>query len=252
MDQQTKDFLSQSFNLPHDVVTLPTGGIFYKTKQKSVKVGYLTANDENLIVNSLQKKNENVVLNLIRNKLYEQELKINELLDADVEAILIFLRNSSFGPEYKVTLNDPGSGKSFETSIILDELNIKSGGVKPNSEGLFEIRLPKTDVVVKVRPLTYQENYELDIQSENYPQGRVAPIVTWRLNKQIVELNGSTDRNQIATFIEGMPIMDSKHIKNFLKENIPSLDLTKTIQAPSGEMVTVSITFGVEFFRPFI
>ena len=102
MDQQMKDHLNQTFNLPHDVVTLPTGGIFYSTKQKSVRMGYLTANDENLIVNSFQKRSDNIVLNLIRSKMYEHDLKVNELLDADVEALLIFLRNSSFGPEYKI------------------------------------------------------------------------------------------------------------------------------------------------------
>jgi hypothetical protein len=251
MDQETKDYLNQTFSLPHDVVQLPTGGIFYKTKQKSVKVGYLTANDENLIVNSLQKKGENIVLNLIRNKIYEPDLKVNELLDSDIQAILLFLRNTSFGPEYKFTLKDPATDKIFEASVVLDELDIRKTNVKPNNDGVFETKLPKTEAVVKLKPLTFYEEYELEQQAEKYPIGRVAPTVTWKLNKQIVELNGSTDKTQIATFIESMPIMDSKYIKKFLSDNIPSLDLTRTIQAPSGEMVTTSIAFGVEFFRPF-
>jgi len=252
MDQQMKDHLNQSFNLPHDVVTLPTGGIFYSTKQKTVKMGYLTANDENLIVNSFQKRSDNIVLNLIRNKMYEHDLKVNELLDADVEALLIFLRNSSFGPEYSVTLRDPKTDKEFETTILLDELNIKQIQERPSPDGTFEIKLPKTEAVVKVKPLTYYENTEIEQMSESYPQGRVVPTVTWRLNKQIVELNGSTDRGQISTFIESMPIVDSKFIRNFLRQNVPSLDLNKTVIAPSGEKVSVSIAFGVEFFRPFL
>ena len=36
------------FNLPHDVLELPSGGVFYKSKKKSVKIGYLTASDENI------------------------------------------------------------------------------------------------------------------------------------------------------------------------------------------------------------
>jgi hypothetical protein len=67
----------------------------------------------------------------------------------------------------------------------------------------------------------------------------------------VVELNGSPDRNDIATFCENMPIGDSKHIRNFLRDNEPRLDLKKEIVAPSGEKVTVSLAFGVEFFRPF-
>jgi hypothetical protein len=38
------------FNLPHDVVKLPTKGIFYKPKREALKVGYLTASDENMLL----------------------------------------------------------------------------------------------------------------------------------------------------------------------------------------------------------
>jgi hypothetical protein len=48
-----------------------------------------------------------------------------------------------------------------------------------------------------------------------------------------------------------MPIMDSKYIRNFIRENQPSLDLVKSVKAPSGDLVSFEITFGVEFFRPF-
>ena len=43
-----------------------------------------------------------------------------------------------------------------------------------------------------------------------------------------------------------------EYIRNFIKDNQPSLDLSKTILAPSGEKVVIDITFGVEFFRPFL
>jgi hypothetical protein len=55
----------------------------------------------------------------------------------------------------------------------------------------------------------------------------------------------------IAKFVESMPIMDSKHIRSFMNENEPGLDLTREVTAPSGEKVMVNIAFGVEFFRPF-
>ena len=49
MEQNLIDAATQGFNLPHDIVTLPTGGIFYKSKKNKIKVGYLTANDENFL-----------------------------------------------------------------------------------------------------------------------------------------------------------------------------------------------------------
>ena len=50
MDQELINAGTQNMNLPHDLVTLPSGGVFYKSKKKSVKVGYLTAADENILV----------------------------------------------------------------------------------------------------------------------------------------------------------------------------------------------------------
>ena len=48
MDANTNEIGQMNFNLPHDVVMLPSRGKFYKSKKKSVKVGYLTASDENI------------------------------------------------------------------------------------------------------------------------------------------------------------------------------------------------------------
>jgi hypothetical protein len=249
-----KDLIQSAHtNLPlaHDVVQLPTKGIFYKNKKKSIKVGYLTANDENFLINAASNANNNIVLQLLRSKIYEPDIKPEELVDSDVEAILIFLRNTSFGSEYTITLNDPKTGKNFDETIVLDELNIKKVEVMPNDDGTYLVTLPMTGAVVKLKPLTYSDQLELDKMADNYPANLVPPRITWRLNKQILEVNENNDRSYISKFIDTLPIGDSKYIRKFLKDNIPSLDLKKTTTAPSGETVKYEITFGVEFFRPF-
>ena len=67
----------------------------------------------------------------------------------------------------------------------------------------------------------------------------------------IVSVDGNEDIGHISKFVDTMPIMDSKHIKKFMLDNEPRLDLTKQVIAPSGKKVMVDISFGVEFFRPF-
>jgi hypothetical protein len=51
MENDASQYGQMDFNLPHDVVQLPSRGLFYKSKKKSVKVGYLTASDENILSN---------------------------------------------------------------------------------------------------------------------------------------------------------------------------------------------------------
>ena len=247
----TQQYGQQNFSLPHDVVKLPTGGVFYKNKKKSVKVGYLTAADENILMAGDSVGKDGLVITLLRNKIYEPDLRPDELLQGDLEAILIFLRNSAFGPEYNVTLTDPGTDKKFNATILLDELYIKETSQKPSEDGFFVVKLPKSNVTVKLKPLSFGELTELDRMAENYPAGRIAPKQTWKLNKMVVDVDGNSDISHITQFIEALPISDAKFIRNFVDENEPRLDLVRKVNAPSGKEVYANIAFGVEFFRPF-
>lgn len=247
MDENLVKYGQENFSLPHDVIALPTGGRFYKSKKKSVKVGYLTAADENLLMSN----SADIVTQLIRSKLYEPDLKSDELMQGDIEAILIFLRNTAFGPEYRVNLTDPDTGDKFETVILLDELNIKKPEVEPDDNGYYSTVLPKSEVPVKLKPLSTKELNEINDLAKSYPNGRIAPRITWLLQKQIVEVNGIKDQAEINKFITSMPISDSKFVREFLDRNEPRLDLVKSVFTPSGKKIDVAINFGVEFFRVF-
>ena len=246
MENQTTDYGQQNFTLPHDVVPLPSGGVFYKNKKKSIKVGYLTASDENILMAG----GLDITTNLLRNKIYEPDLRIEDMIEGDVESILVFLRNTAFGPEMDLNLIDPFTKKPFKTTVALDELNVIKGQ-SPNEDGTFTTILPKSNATIKLKPLNYGEIMEISKLESTYPQGRVVPKITWRLQKEIVEVNGNTDKSEISKFVEQMPISDSKYIRQFMNENEPRLDMERIVMAPSGEKLTVNVGFGVEFFRPF-
>jgi hypothetical protein len=150
----------------------------------------------------------------------------------------------------ELNLTDPSTKKPFKSTVRLDELDVIKGQ-QPSDDGTFITTLPKSQTTVKLKPMSYGEILDVQKMSDSYPQGRTAPKVTWRLNKQILEINGVTDRSEISKFIDQMPIADSKYIRKFMDENEPKLDLTRTVIAPSGEKLTVNVGFGVDFFRPF-
>lgn len=246
MDNQTIDYGQQNFTLPHDVVPLPSAGVFYKNKKKSLKVGYLTASDENILMGG----GTDLTLNLLRAKIYEPDIRVEDLIEGDIEAILIFLRNTAFGPEMILNLTDPATNKPFQATVLLDQLQIINGQT-PNEDGTFITTLSKSQATVKVKPLSYGEIMEITRMADTYPQGRVVPKITWRMQKEIIEVNGSTDKAEIAKFIESMPIMDSKEFRNFMNQNEPRLDMQRVVMTPSGEKLTVNVGLGVDFFRPF-
>jgi len=246
MDNQSREYGQANFSLPHDVVPLPSQGTFYKNKKKSIKVGYLTATDENLLMAG----GDDMTPNLLRTKIYEPDLRVEDMLEGDVEAVLIFLRNTAFGPEMELTLTDPSTRKPFKTTVLLDQLTILQGQ-QPNEDGTFVTTLPKSQTTVKLKPMTYGEILDNQRAADSYPAGRVVPKVTLRLQKEIIEANGSTDKGEIAKFIESMPIADSKFIRKFMEDNEPRLDMKRIVMTPSGERLTVNVGFGVDFFRPF-
>lgn len=247
---QALEYGQMSFNLPHDVVKLPSKGIFYTPKKESVKVGYLTASDENLLMSQNSSK-DGIVNTLLKNKIYEPGFNIEQLITVDVQAILLFLRNTAFGPEYNFSVIDPRTDKYFDVTLILDEVSYLPMNHTPDSEGLFTYTLPKSQKIVKFKLINIGEEKKIDSLLENYPKGMVVPIITKRLETQIVELDGSRDKGVIATFINNMPISDSKDLRKFINECEPKMDLQRKVIAPSGEEVTVNVSFGVEFFRPF-
>ena len=249
MDQSAQ-YGQMDFNLPHDIVKLPTGGVFYKPKKDSLKVGYLTASDENILLSQNTPK-DGLITNLLRHKIYEPGFDVKQLLDVDVQAILIFLRNTSFGPEYNFSIKDPATGINFETQILLDEINFIKPINEVNSEGLFETVLPKSKAKVSCKLLSVSEITEIEESLKNYPSHMTAPVITKKLESHVVKLNGESDKSKISQFINKMPIADSKYLRKFIRDCEPQLDLKRTITAPSGEKVTLDVAFGVEFFRPF-
>ena len=249
MENETQ-YGQMNFNLPHDVVPLPSQGIFYKNKKKSIKVGYLTAQDENLLMsNNLQ--GSELMNQLLRTKIYEPDMKIDTMLSGDLEAVLIFLRNTSFGTKYTVQVLDPNTGLRFDAEIDLGELNIKKMIQDPDSNGHFSVKLPMTNDIVVFKLLTYGEEMMIERELNNYPSGIIKPVVTRKIEQQVISVNGSTDRATISNYINNMPISDSKYLRKYISEVEPKLDLKKKVKAPSGEEIDVAIGFGVEFFRPF-
>lgn len=247
---QTSEYGQMNFNLPHDVVKLPSKGIFYTPKKESLKVGFLTANDENLLMSQNFGK-DGMVNTLLKNKIYEPGFNVDQLLTVDVQAILLFLRNTSFGPEYNMSVLDPKTDKYFEVTLMIDEVSYLPLKQTPDNEGLFTYTLPKSKKVVKFKLMTIGDDKKIDALLESYPKGMMVPFITKRLETQIIELDGSRDKTIISSFVSNMPISDSKDLRKFILECEPKMDLDRKVIAPSGEEVTVTVNFGVEFFRPF-
>jgi hypothetical protein len=238
-------------NTAYDVVELPSQGIYYTNRKKSLRIAYLTASDENILASASLHASNKVIDEILKRKILDKDFNIDELVEEDQHAILIFLRNTAFGGNYKVSLKDPKTQEDFNFEIDLTTLKVKDFNLKEDENGEYSYFLKSSKVNITFKFITKAQLNELDIISNTWNGIGVAPIVTRRLEMMIKSIDGNKDQLFIRNFILNMPIKDSQDFRKYVNENKPGLDLTQTVKTPSGDTIQVELGFGVEFFRPF-
>lgn len=236
--------------IAYDVVQLPSQGVHYANAKKSLRIAYLTASDENILMSPNLIQSETVVDELLKRKILDKDINFDEIVEEDKQAILIFLRNTAFGTEYTTKLTDPSTKKSFEAVIDLSVLKVKEFKLENDSNGEYSYNLPVSKKSITFKFITNNQEKELQNIKENSGTS-VIPINTKKLEMMIKSVDGQRDQMVIYQFIQNLPIKDSQEFKKFVSENKPGLDLIVDVIAPSGEKVPVLVDFGVEFFRPF-
>lgn len=237
--------------ISYDVVELPSRGIHYPNNKKSVKVSYLTAADENILSSQNLIATNGVMEELLKRKILDKDIDINDLAEEDKQAVLLFLRNTAFGPEYKFYLTDPKTEKEFTTSVDLSEVKFKDFTLVPDANGEFNYHMNKCNVDITFKFLTPKQIEEIKKIEESWNGHGIAPVVTKQLEMMIKSVAGNRDMMNIHNFVEKLPIKDSQDFKKYVRENTPGLDLKRTVKTPSGDEIQVEVGFGVEFFRPF-
>jgi len=237
--------------IAYDVVELPTKGIYYKNKKKSLRVAYLTAADENILSSQNLIASGKVVDELLKRKIVDKDLSIDDIVEEDRQAILIFLRNTAFGSDYTLTATDPKTNNTFTVDVDLSQLKVKDFTLEEDVNGEYPFYMEKSKANITFQFLTLKQEKEIDEIKKSWNGVGVAPIITKQLEFMIKSVGGNKEQMSIRQFIESLPIKDSQDFRKYVGENKPGLDLTQTVTTQSGDSVQIEDGFGVDFFRPF-
>ena len=154
--------------IAYDIVVLPSKGIYYDNKKKSVKVSYLTANDENILASPNLLSTNSVISELLKRKVLDRDISIDELVEEDRQAILIFLRNTSFGSEYTLNLIDGKTNQPYSVTIDLSTLKVKDFTLVEDSNGEYPHFLEKSEVDITFKFLTKKQEEEIEKIKESW------------------------------------------------------------------------------------
>lgn len=236
--------------IAYDVVELPSKGIHYANKKKSLKIAYLTASDENVLASPNLIQN-GLVNEILKRKVLDRDIAVEDIVEEDKQAILIFLRNTAFGTEYTLSLKDPKTDEEFKTVIDLGQLKIKDFTLQEDANGEYPYFMEKSKVPVTFNFLTQKQEDEINKIKDSWNGTGAAPVITRQLEFMIKTVAGNKDPMNIRNFVEKLPIKDSQDFRKYVNKNKPGLDLTQNVNTPSGDTIQIEVGFGVEFFRPF-
>lgn len=162
----SSEFNNIDEDMNYDIISLPSNGQCYKNKAERLPVGYLTAYDENFITSPNLYKDGLIIDFLLKHKIKNDKINIDDLVTGDVDAIILFLRATSYGVDFPIVVRDPESGEQIETTIDLSTLKYKEFNLIGDENGYFDYELPQSKDKVKFKFLTRNDEKKLKLLYE--------------------------------------------------------------------------------------
>lgn len=253
--------LLANLKLPGRIFQLPSKGLFYKNgelsepeKNGEVHVQPMSALDEITIKNPDQLFSGDGISTIVRRCITGIE-KPEELLTKDVDAIMVFLRVVTYGPEYEYTVkHNCKDSKEHTYNIDLESFitnTVMLDDVK--MEANYSVQL-KNGQTVKLRPNTYQDVIDM-IKDSNGKSSMTSVEQQKSMLKVLLSIiesvDGISDQAMIEEWITKVPSpLISTIAKKMESLNDWGPSLTTTVQCKDcGEDIKVDIPINpVTFF----
>ena len=230
-----------SYVVPTEFVDLPSRGEFYPEDhplcgKDSVEIRYMTAKDEDILTSKALLKKGVAIDRLLKNVLIDKNINPDSMLVGDRNALLVAIRVTGYGAEYKTDVACPNCGtrNSFAfditepevTTLDLDLLN--ELGVDRTNRDTFIIELPRSKASVEVRLINGTDEKKLAARIKQRKKSKLPESnATEQFRLMIVSVNGDTNNSAITKLINIMPAIDSRYLRGVYKKLNPNIDLTQ-------------------------
>lgn len=253
---------SDFYDVPMDVVKLPSKGLIYPddhslSNELEVSFKPMGPLQENILASTALIKKGTVSSVLVKSCLQDQSIDVTSLVLGDKAAIMLAIRISGFGQEYKATTKCPACGEKFNHTFNLKNCPIKfleTNPVRPN-ENLFEFVLPKSRKTIHFSLLTDQD--DLDIMATQRARKKnlssdIDTRPTDELLKMIRSIDGKEDRDEISSFVMNkMTVLDSRSLRQYANDISPGIDMEEEVTCTQcGETDLHRVPMTLEFFWP--
>lgn len=249
-------------NFPTEIIPLPSRGLLYSEDHPladgTIEMKYMTARDEDILTSQNLIK-QGVVLDKLFESLIVTPVNYSDLYIGDKNAIMVAARILGYGKDYVVEIDDPfSSGTKQKVTIDLTQIEHKEVDYSlfEQRKNEFDFQLPQSKRVVTFRLMTHKvdKDIQTEVKGMNKTQVRtgIDRDLTTRLKNVIIAVDGESGRATINNFVDNeLFALDSRALRQYMKEISPDLDMTFTfVSDTTGEVKEMNIPMDVSFFWP--
>ena len=249
-------------NFPTEIIPLPSRGLLYSEDhplaEGVIEMKYMTAREEDILTSQNLIK-QGVVLDKLFESLIVTPVNYSDLYIGDKNAIMVAARILGYGKDYVVEIDDPFSpGTRQKVTIDLTQIEHKEVDYSlfEQRKNEFDFQLPQSKRVVTFRLMTHKvdKDIQTEVKGMNKTQVRtgIDRDLTTRLKNVIIAVDGESGRATINNFVDNeLFALDSRALRQYMKEISPDLDMTFTfISDTTGEVKEMDIPMDVSFFWP--
>ena len=249
------------YAFPTEQLSLPSKGLLYPKDSPlssgTIEVKYMTAKEEDILTSTNLIEKGLVVDKLLSSVIADKTIKLDDLLIGDKNALMLGTRVLGYGPNYEVIVNDPDTGLEVEHTFDLTKLETKSVDEKlfESGENKFEFTLPHSKRVIEFKLMTHKDEREVEAEVEGYKKiaqaTGVSNELTTRLKRQIISVDGETDKTKINDFVDNQFLArDTREFRKYQTEITPDIIFESEYISQIGEPHKVNVPIGVRFFWP--
>lgn len=200
---------------PYSMIKVPSKGLYYQNKKDVFFVKFLSYEEEYILTDLNLMESGHGIKKVLENVIID-DFDVGQLMPGDVQAISLFLRSYGFGDKITLDVTCPKCKTVQEKEIRLSDLKMVQVEQLPNKGNFFELTLPHSKKIIKIR----MPNFEEEMEAEKSGAKGFAK----KLSQITYELEGEKDKRIIANAVSQMPMKDSRFLKDFLKKNTPGVD----------------------------
>jgi len=242
----------EKFKFPSEEVDLPSKGLLYPEghplKSGKIEMKYMTAREEDILTNQ-NYINKGIVLDKLLSALIITDVKLEDLLIGDKNAILIAARILGYGKDYKI------SYKGQEHNVDLSLLENKSLNKKLFSSGKneFDWELPHSGTKITFRLLTdgLDKQIEEEIKGAKKINKSASPEYSTRMKYLITSIEGDTSGKTVRDFVDTYLLArDAKALRDHVVKIQPDIELKTQITNEYDELEEIDVPISLNFFFP--